>query len=135
MKSFNGHNLYNKIELIKNDIFLLKMISYRSLLKNKEYSVDSPDGIYKRMIFVDYDPTYNLGLITGMAHEYMMWTYGTFIKYHEQTNGCYYFGGKSSVFYDSEEVKKNAQKAREQMEQRSLNMILKRLVNEEFQWS
>jgi hypothetical protein len=124
----------NKIELIKNDIFLLKMISYRSLVKNKEYSVNSPNGIYKRMIFLDYDPTYNFGLTTGMAHEYMMWTYGTFIKYHDQKNGCYHFGG-DSLFYDPEEIKKNAQKARQTMEQRTLNMILKRLVNEHFEWS
>jgi hypothetical protein len=116
------------------------MISYRSLLKNKEYSVDSPDGIYKRMIFVDYDSTYNFGLTTGVDEEYfpdymMNQTYGTFIKYHDQKNGCYFFGGGRSVFYDLEEIKKNAQKARHSMEQRSLNMILKRLVNEEFQWS
>jgi hypothetical protein len=110
------------------------MISYRSLVKNKEYSVNSPDGIYKRMIFYDYDETYNFGLTTGMAHEYMMWTYGTFIKYHDQKNGCYHFGGETSLFYDPEEVKKNAQKARQCMEQRALNMILNRLVNEHFEW-
>ena len=39
-------------------------------------------------------------------------------------------------YYDVEEmiVRVAAEKARRQMEQRSLNMILKRLVNEEFQW-
>ena len=38
-------------------------------------------------------------------------------------------------FYDVEEVRENAQRAIQTMEQRTLNMILKRLVNEEFEWS
>ena len=33
------------------------------------------------------------------------------------------------------EIKRIAEKARQQMEQRSLDMILKKLVNEHFQWS
>ena len=82
------------------------MISYRNLVKNKEYSVNSPDGIYKRMIFHDYDPTYNFGLTTGMVHEYMMLTYGTFIKYHDQKNGCYHFGGKALYFMTQKKLKR-----------------------------
>ena len=35
---------------------------------------------------------------------------------------------------DIDEIKKNAENARKQLETRSVNMILKRLVNEEFQW-
>jgi len=38
------------------------------------------------------------------------------------------------IFYDLEEIREKSQKARQQMEQRSLNIILKKLVNEEFQW-
>jgi hypothetical protein len=38
------------------------------------------------------------------------------------------------IFYDWEEIREKSKRARQQMEQRSLNMILKRLVNEEFQW-
>ena len=37
-------------------------------------------------------------------------------------------------FYDAEEIRLVAQKARENMEKRSLDIILKRVVNEEFQW-
>ena len=40
----------------------------------------------------------------------------------------------NNIFYDLEEIKENAKKAREQFEQRALHKILKRLVNEEFQW-
>jgi len=40
---------------------------------------------------------------------------------------------KNYNFYDAEKVK-NAKRARQCMEKRSLDMILKRLVNEEFEW-
>jgi hypothetical protein len=39
-----------------------------------------------------------------------------------------------SIFYDIEEIRYNAKKAIESMEQRSLDLILKRLINEEFEW-
>ena len=38
------------------------------------------------------------------------------------------------TYYDIVEIKKNAIHARQNMEQRALDKILKRLVNEEFQW-
>lgn len=41
---------------------------------------------------------------------------------------------KKDIFYDLEKVKKNSKYARECMEQRSLDILLKRLVNEEFEW-
>jgi len=104
------------------------MISYRNLVKNKEYSVKSPDGIFKRMIFIDYDASYNF----GVNDDFAMDTYGTFIDYHNK-NHAYYFRGRY-LFYDPEEIKKNAQKARQTMEHRTVNMILKKLINEEFQW-
>jgi len=41
----------------------------------------------------------------------------------------------TNIFYDWEKIREKSKRARQQMEQRALNMILKRLVNEEFQWS
>lgn len=41
---------------------------------------------------------------------------------------------ESDTFYDLEEIRVNAKKAVQSMEQRSLNLILKRLINEEFEW-
>ena len=38
------------------------------------------------------------------------------------------------TFYDLEEIIEKGKKARQSMEQRSLDIILKRVVNEEFQW-
>lgn len=37
-------------------------------------------------------------------------------------------------FYDAEEIKENAEKARQQMECRALNKILKQIINETFDW-
>lgn len=42
---------------------------------------------------------------------------------------------KNDIIYDLDKIKQLAKRARQEMEQRSLNMILKRLVNEEFKWS
>jgi hypothetical protein len=50
--------------------------------------------------------------------------------------GIYYYGFcyKEDIYYDWDEIRDNARKARKDFEQRVLNQILKRLVNEEFQW-
>lgn len=39
------------------------------------------------------------------------------------------------TYYDVADIKKNANQARKNMEQRALDKILKRLVNEEFKWA
>jgi len=43
---------------------------------------------------------------------------------------CY----ESDIFYDIQEIRDNARKAIQTFEQRSLNLILRRLINEEFEW-
>ena len=40
----------------------------------------------------------------------------------------------NDIVYDLEEIKENGQKARQDMEQRALDKILKHLVNETFEW-
>jgi hypothetical protein len=42
--------------------------------------------------------------------------------------------GSNDIVYDLEEIKENGQKARQAMEQRALDIVLKRLLNEEFEW-
>jgi hypothetical protein len=42
--------------------------------------------------------------------------------------------GKNDIVYDLDKIKNVAKKAKENFEKRSLDKILKRLVNEEFQW-
>lgn len=40
----------------------------------------------------------------------------------------------NTIFYDLKEIKENGKKARQHMEQRALDIVLKRLVNENFEW-
>jgi ABC-type oligopeptide transport system substrate-binding subunit len=50
--------------------------------------------------------------------------------------GIYYYGFcyKEDIYYDWDKIRDDARNARHNFEQRALNQILKRLVNEEFQW-
>jgi hypothetical protein len=41
---------------------------------------------------------------------------------------------KNDIVYDLDKIKQDSKKAKETFEQRSLNIILKRLVNEHFEW-
>ena len=41
---------------------------------------------------------------------------------------------QTDIVYDLEEIRENGKKARQSMEQRALDIILKRLVNETFEW-
>ncbi len=45
------------------------------------------------------------------------------------------FFSLTDIFYDLEEIRDNGKKARQTMEQRALNIVLKKVVNEEFEWS
>jgi hypothetical protein len=44
------------------------------------------------------------------------------------------FFSKEFEFYDVQEIRDNAQKAIQSMEERSLKIILKRLINDDFEW-
>ena len=41
---------------------------------------------------------------------------------------------RDDTFYDAKEIRGNAQKARQQMECRALNKVLKQIINETFEW-
>jgi hypothetical protein len=51
--------------------------------------------------------------------------------YHNSLSCCY---TGDDEFYDVEKIRENSQRAIQSMEHRSVNMILKRIVNEEFEW-
>lgn len=44
------------------------------------------------------------------------------------------FFSKEFEFYDVQEIRDNAQRAKQSMEQRSLKIILQRLINDDFEW-
>lgn len=102
------------------------MISYRQLVPGKEYYIQTYDTriYFKRMIFEDYytsisDPI-NFHIDINMRF-FRRTTYHTFFE--------------KDYYYDPEQIRENSKRARDKMEQRALNMILKRVVNEEFQWT
>jgi hypothetical protein len=101
------------------------MINYRQLVPGKEYYIKSHDThlYFKGMIFEDYYTSY------GDLNYYI----DINMQFRRKTR--YYTFFEKDYYYDPEKIRENAQKARQQMEHRSVNMILKKLVNEEFQWS
>ena len=79
---------------------------------------------------LERDDNYNMYYILGHSiKDELFWKliFPEKLKY-EQIFSQYY------TFYDLEEIRENGEKARQRMEQRSLDIILKRLVNENFQW-
>ena len=71
------------------------------------------------------------GIFDRYRYSYMSGDKEAYAWFH---NSPYYYI-YDDEFYDAEKIRESAQSAIQTMEQRSLNMILKRLVNEEFQWS
>ena len=56
------------------------------------------------------------------------------LEYEKLKHTEFFYNNDSFTFYDLEEIIEKGKKARQTMEQRSLDIILKRLVNEEFKW-
>jgi hypothetical protein len=114
MKILNGKREFVKIEYTTKYMFLFKMsINPYLLKKGNEYIIrDNEKRIYR----------------------------GTFIRMTCFTilmkpidNGEQIFKHYDE-FYDLEEIRENGKRARQLMEQRALNTILKRIVNENFEW-
>jgi len=129
MKSFNGLDLCHKIELIPNEIFLFKEmtrpIKFWNLEPGREYFIQRNNEIYKsksKLIFSSLHGPSNF-------HDFGSSEYVWFI--HRGFNIEF---DREDTFYDAEEIRDNAQKARQQMEHRALNKVLKQIVNETFEW-
>lgn len=102
------------------------MISYTNLVPGKEYYVKSYDTgqYFKGMKFHDYQtsPSHAINYRININMIFIRTTY-------------FYLFYENDYYYDPEKIREKAQRAKQSMEQRALNMILKRVVNEEFQWS
>jgi hypothetical protein len=101
------------------------MICYRDLIPGKEYYIKTHDThiYFKGMIFVDYQIVIEHAVTLDYAKINM--------NFQRTTRHVFF---ETDYYYDPEQIKDNAQQAREQMEYRSVDMILKKLVNEEIQW-
>ena len=116
-----------KIEVLHNIYFYSKMTSIHinNLVYNKRYCIETQKNIVNAIFMGSYNDKhlyfsefkcYNRKIKHGI---FVLYIHNNF-KYYDYNN--------------VEEIREKSKRARQQMEQRSLNMILKRLVNEEFQW-
>ena len=109
-----------------NQMKRTRSIKYWNLDRGKEYFIQTNDKLqhkFDKMIFYNFDSP---GYFDEMGDSHRsLW----FVR-----KGMQYEFYIDDNFYDAEEIRENAQKAREKMEKRALNIILKRIVNEEFQW-
>jgi hypothetical protein len=112
------------------------MDDYPRLTLNKLYAAQTRNkniyiGTYTEFV---RDPQYGyimyyvLDNVTD--YHYSFWSRK---KPPKKLNGTAFFSS-SDTFYDLEEIRENGKKARQNMEQRALDIILKQLVNENFQW-
>jgi hypothetical protein len=124
MNILNGNKIENKI------IFLLKLPMDELCLKfNKKYLVETRNknyyiGVYKE--FVKDAQGYIMYYILDDVTQY--------IKSKPKKLKSDAFFSSSDRFYDLEEIREKGKKAILAMEQRALNKILKRIVNENFEW-
>ena len=102
---------------------MTRPIKFWNLEPGREYFIQRHDQLYKhKLVFNSLHGPSNF-------HDFGSSEYVWFI--HKGFNIEF---DRDDTFYDAEEVKKNAQKARQQMECRALNQILKGIINETFEW-
>ena len=126
-----------KIELQNKYIFINKMkmstklipVHYTNLERKRKYIVETTNGIYNGQYF--RQPQYTF--------PYIILTFVTCRKNGKLYSFSEAIFDKQDTFYHAEEyihkIKEDAREARQQMETRALDKILKTVVNEEFQWS
>ena len=106
-------------------------IHYTNLERKGIYIVKKENRIYKGTYYTQRPRTF--------IFPYIILTHVTLIKNGEKYKIPDVLFDREDIFYNAEkyinEIKDKARKARQRMETRALNMILKRVVNEEFQWS
>ena len=107
----------------------LRSIHYTNLERKGKYIVETSNGIYAGQYFTQPQYTFPYIVLTFVTCR----KNGTLCKLREA------IFDKQDTFYDAEEyihkIKEQAREAKEQMESRALDKILKSVVNEEFQWS
>ena len=128
------------------------MIPYNELVSGREYIVKTFDtketikGMYDDCDIIDHEEQRDYsGYYTGKIYEYQYHDISIIRgrdfeneKFHINIfficNNKNHLFNECDYYYDIEEIKCRAKNARQQMEQRALDKILKRLVNEYFEW-
>jgi len=110
------------------EITEVKEIHFSRLKRKGKYIVETENGIYTGQYFTQ--PPYTF--------PYIVLTFVTCIKNGKKYELSDALFNKTDKFYDATQyithIKKNAIYARQNMEARALDKILKRVVNEHFQW-
>ena len=105
-------------------------IHYTNLERKGVYVVKKENKIYKGTYFTQRRRTF--------IFPYIILTHVTLINNGEKYKISEALFDREDIFYDEaiymNKIKDNARKAREQMESRALNKILKGIINETFQW-
>ncbi len=105
-------------------------IHYTNLERKGVYVVKKENKIYKGTYFTQRRRTF--------IFPYIILTHVTLINNGEKYKIPEALFDKEDIFYDEaiymNKIKDNARKARDQMESRALNKILKGIINETFQW-
>ena len=108
----------------------LTSIHYTNLERKRIYIVKKENRIYKGTYFTQSQRTF--------IFPYIILTHVTVIMNGQKYKISDVLFDRQDIFYDGvtymNKIKDNARKAKEQMETRALDRILKRLINEEFQW-
>lgn len=110
------------------------MDHFPRLKVGKRYAVETRNkniyiGTYKEYLKqYGYVMYYILDNVTN--YHYSFWSRK---KPSEKLKGTAYFN-PTDTFYDLEEIRENGKRARQTMEQRALDKILKQVVNENFEW-
>ena len=102
----------------------MSKVLFWNLEPGKEYFIERNDELrhkYK-LIFRDLD---------GPRHFHH---YGSSESAWFVHKGFNFEFDRDDIFYDVEEIRENAKKARQTMEKRALDKILKQIVNETFEW-
>ena len=91
-----------------------------------------PGREYYIVSFKNYKCNKYKGIFDFYRYSYMSGDRDKFAWF--RNNSLSYFYTIDDEFYDVDYIRLNSQRAIQTMEQRALDKILKRLVNEEFQW-
>lgn len=111
------------------------LTSYKELVEGKQYIIHRPDKSFWKGIFRGEYQRYfeeypNLIFVECVGKNNSEPDYPMNLGPYKNRIDF----RKTDIFHDVEKVKDNRKKAIQNMEKRTLDMILKRLVNEHFEW-
>ena len=104
---------------------------YEQLIPGKVYYIYQPKtkyltDSYYRGTFVDKTYFYNMDYLLSHFDDV-----SSLKPLHYLGDGNF---GKTEIYYEVDKIKENARIARQQMEKRAIDIVLKNIINENFTW-